>query len=153
MQRQQLTKSCATLALFCLVWLPTGCNGKKLPTIVKAEGIVTLDGTPVENATISFISEKTDYHAVGNTNAQGKFAMRVARSEYNGKIGACPGDYKVEISKSTIGGQQGTESTGETQVTLRNDLPTKYASIGSSDLKVTVPKEGSDKLNFELTAK
>ncbi len=39
--------------------LPSGCNGKKLPTIVKAEGIITLDGAPVENATITFISEKT----------------------------------------------------------------------------------------------
>lgn len=136
-----------------LIALTIGCNSKKLPTIVKAEGIVTLDGTPVENATISFLSEKTDYHAIGNTNAQGKFTMRVARSEYNGKTGACPGDYKVEISKSVIGAQKEGESGGETEVSLRNDLPAKYASVGSSNLKVTVPEKGSDQLNFELTSK
>ena len=152
MHRTKLINSLIPLALLAAVALPLGCTGKALPTIVKAEGIVTLDGTPVENATITFISEKTDYHAIGNTDAQGKFAMRVSRSEYNGKTGACPGDYKVEISKSAVGGIKGEES-GETEVTLRNDLPTKYASIGSSGLTVTVPKEGSDKLNFELNSK
>ena len=138
--------------LLCLGSLVVGCDNKRLPTIVKAEGIVTLDGTPVENATIAFISEKTDYHAVGNTNAQGKFAMRVSRSEYNGKVGACPGDYKVEITKSVIGNAAGAPS-GEAVVNLRNELPVKYASIGSSGLLVTVPDNGSDTLNFELTSK
>ena len=47
------------LVLLCLVALPLACNGKKLPTIVKAEGTVTLDGTAVENATVSFLSENT----------------------------------------------------------------------------------------------
>lgn len=138
--------------LLCLCFLVVGCNSKRLPTIVKAEGIVTLDGNPVENATISFISEKTDYHAVGNTNAQGKFAMRISRSEYNGKVGACPGVYKVEIIKSVIGNAGGT-STGEAVVNLRNELPAKYATIGTSELVVTVPDEGSDKLDFELKSK
>lgn len=138
--------------LLCLSTLTVGCNNKRLPTIVKAEGTVTLDGNPVENATIAFISERTDYHAVGNTNAQGKFAMRVSRDEYNGKEGACPGDYKVEISKSVIGNASGSPS-GEAVVNLRNELPTKYASIGSSELVITVPDKGSDQLNFDLKSK
>ncbi|MFM7926620.1 MAG: hypothetical protein ACKO9Q_02820, partial [Pirellula sp.] len=111
-----------------------------------------LDGNPVENATIAFISERTDYHAVGNTNAQGKFAMRVSRDEYNGKEGACPGDYHVEISKSVIVNASGSPS-GEAVVNLRNELPTKYASIGSSELVITVPDKGSDQLNFDLKSK
>jgi len=143
----------AILLMASSILMCVGCNGKRLPTLVKAEGVVTLDGVSVENATIAFISEKTDYHAVGNTNAQGKFAMRISRSEYNGKIGACPGDYKVEITKSVIGAQGSGESSGEAQITLRNDLPTKYASIGSSELEITVPETGSDQLNFELTSK
>ena len=71
MHRTKLINSLIPLALLAAVALPLGCTGKALPTIVKAEGIVTLDGTPVENATITFISEKTDYHAIGNTDAQG----------------------------------------------------------------------------------
>jgi hypothetical protein len=151
------SRSASILSLMLLmsssVLICVGCNGKRLPTLVKAEGVVTLDGVPVENATIAFISEKTDYHAVGNTNAQGRFSMRVSRSEYNGKIGACPGDYKVEITKSVVGAQGSSESTEEAQVTLRNDIPTKYASIGSSGLNVTIPDKGSDQLNFELMSK
>ncbi|MFM8570638.1 MAG: hypothetical protein ACKOAU_03475 [Pirellula sp.] len=153
MNRRRLLKAYLPAAVLCLVSLPLGCNGKKLPTIVKAEGVVTLDGTPVENATITFISEKTDYHAVGNTNAQGKFAMRVSRSEYNGAIGACPGSYKVEILKSVISGGKGGEGGGEATVNLQNALPAMYATIATSGLTVTVPDKGSDQLNFELTSK
>jgi len=142
------------IALICLVALPSGCNGKKLPTIVKAEGIVTLDGSAVENATVSFLSEKHPYHAVGNTNAQGKFVMRVIMAEYNGKTGALPGEYRVEISKSVMGDKKPGASEDEPiTINLRNDLPMQYASIASSGLKVTVPDTGTDQIKFELTSK
>jgi|SanBayMetagenome_1026888.scaffolds.fasta_scaffold06023_2 hypothetical protein len=142
------------LVLLCLVALPLACNGKKLPTIVKAEGTVTLDGTAVENATVSFLSEKHPYHAVGNTNAQGKFVMRVIMAEYKGKSGALPGDYRVEISKSVMGDKKPGASDDEPiTINLRNELPMQYASIASSGLKVTVPDTGTDQIKFELTSK
>lgn len=144
--------SVAILSLFLPLF--AGCRGKKLPTIVKAEGVVTLDGNPIENATISFISERTDYHAIGNTDAQGKFAMRVARAEYEGKIGACPGDYKVEISKTVMGDKTPGKSDDEpVSINLQNAIPLKYTSISTSNLVVTVPDNGSDQLNFDLKSK
>jgi len=153
--KNQFTQALSAFAILCfLLVLPTGCRGKKLPTIVKAEGIVTLDGSPIENATVSFISERTDYHAIGNTDAQGKFQMRVARAEYEGKIGACPGEYKVEISKTVLGDSKPGKSDDEpVSINLQNAIPTKYTTIATSNLVVTVPDSGSDKLDFELKSK
>jgi len=154
MQRNLLLKLCAPIALLACLVAPIGCNGKKLPTIVKAEGTITLDGNPVENATVSFLSEKHPYHAVGNTNAQGKFVMRVVMPEYKGKAGAIPGDYKVEISKSVMGERKPGSSEDEPiTINLQNALPIQYASISTSGLTVNVPNAGSDQLKFELTSK
>jgi len=154
MRRRTLLKTLAPVALLSLVALPLGCNGKKLPTIVKAEGTVTLDGAAVENATISFLSEKHPYHAVGNTDAQGKFVLRVIMPEYKGKAGALPGEYRVEISKSVMGDKKAGVSEDEPVVlNLQNALPIKYASISTSELKATVPDAGTDQLKFDLTSK
>ena len=129
--------------------LLSGCNRSNLPRTVKAEGIITLDGTPVANATISFISEKYTYHATGNTNDQGRFAMRA----FQEKPGAVPGDYKVEILKSVVGSTTTSANDDAAVVNLRNDLPMKYSSIVTSGLTVTVPDKDTDQLKFELTSK
>ena len=154
MLRHLLQKLSSPLVLVCLVACTPGCNGKKLPTIVKAEGTVTLDGALVENATILFLSEKHPYHAVGNTDGQGRFVMRVVMPEYKGKAGALPGDYRVEMTKSVMGDKKpGVSDDEPVNINLRNELPLKYASISTSELKITVPDTGSDQLKFELTSK
>jgi hypothetical protein len=38
-------------------------------------------------------------------------------------------------------------------INLRNAIPTKYTTIATSNLVVTVPDSGSDKLDFELKSK
>jgi hypothetical protein len=97
---------------------------------------------------------KHPYHAFGNTNAQGRFVMRVAMPEYKGKAGAPPGDYRVEMTKSVMGEKKTGASDDEpVNINLRNELPVQYASISTSRLKITVPDTGSDQLKFELTSK
>ncbi len=127
----------------------TGCGGSNLPKTVPAEGLVTLDGSPVADATITFISEGTTYHATGSTNAEGKFSMRA----FSEKTGAVPGNYKVEILKSVQGTAASSNSDEPVTLNLRNDLPGKYASLVTSGLTATVAEGGSKDLKFELSSK
>ncbi|MFO0921820.1 MAG: hypothetical protein U0905_04940 [Pirellulales bacterium] len=71
------------LGLLVLVALAqTGCNnGPVLPKTVTADSIVTLDGTPVENATVVFIADSGTYNATGNSDKNGKFSMRAFKEE------------------------------------------------------------------------
>lgn len=146
-----LLKSRSIVLLVCACFAGLlGCERSNLPKTVKAEGVVTLDGTPVANATISFISEKHQYHATGNTDANGKFAMRAFPS----KTGAVPGDYRVELMKSVAGDRPPGASEDEpVAVNLRNELPSKYASMTTSQLTASVPEAGTNQLLFELTSK
>jgi len=132
--------------LLCLPLLAitttSGCGGRSLPKTVPAEGVVTLDGNPVADATLTFISESHIYHSTGNTNAEGKFAMRA----FPEKTGAVPGSYKVEISKSVQGTASSTNPDEPVTLNLRNELPGKYASMVTSGLTASVSEEGSSKL-------
>jgi hypothetical protein len=56
---------------------------------------VTLDGQPVEGATVTFMTDDGKQSAAGSTDAAGKFSLST-----NGKDGAPPGTYKVVVVKS-----------------------------------------------------
>jgi hypothetical protein len=58
-------------------------------------GVVTVDGKPVEGATVTFISEKGDQSFSGSTNANGEFSLASGQ-----QLGAYPGNYKVLVVKS-----------------------------------------------------
>jgi hypothetical protein len=127
----------------------SGCGGRDLPKTVPAEGVVTLDGSPVADATLTFISESNTYHSTGNTNAEGKFSMRA----FPEKSGAVPGTYKVEISKSVQGTASSTNPDEPVTLNLRNELPGKYASLVTSGLTANVSETGSKEMKFELSSK
>jgi len=75
------------LALACIV----GCGGMK-----SVNGIVTLDGKPLEGATVSFNPEDGKGEvASGMSNASGEFTLNT-----RGKPGINPGNYKVTVTKT-----------------------------------------------------
>jgi hypothetical protein len=79
-----------------------------------AEGVVTLDGSPVEGATVTFVPASGEgMSASGQTDSNGKFRLSTS-----GKPGAKAGDYKVTVikTKAVTGGEsikdkQGTDYT------------------------------------------
>lgn len=143
----------AGLFLMCLA---AGCGGGgKLPKTVTAQGIVLLDGLPVQDATVSFISETNSYHATGITNSEGKFTL----SAFTQKSGAVPGDYKVEVNKTVVSGNNlptesesgAAASEGENQaLNISFGLPPHYASFTTSQLVATIPETGTSDLKLEL---
>src|SRR5262245_38938119 len=82
--------------LILLSALGAGCGGKYTP--VPVSGVVTLDGAPVEGATVLFYAvgdEKDGRPAHGTTNKAGEFRLSTLGKE----DGALPRRYKVVVTK------------------------------------------------------
>ncbi|QDV27252.1 carboxypeptidase-like regulatory domain-containing protein [Aureliella helgolandensis] len=135
---------------FCLA----GCGPdlSHLPATVTAEGTVTLDGAPVEGATVSFIAEQGNYHATATTDASGHFSL----DAFKEKPGAVPGSYRVEINKTlveAIGSGGGGDEGGIGETNVQFGLPKKYAAMATSGLSHTIPEQGDSAITFELKSK
>jgi len=90
-------------ALLALLFLVTavnilGCSDGKLRT-EPVRGIVTLDGEPLEGATVSFTPKNPDegIASFGLTNAQGEYLLQTLAGRVD--AGTLPGEYTVTISK------------------------------------------------------
>jgi len=73
------------------VLLLAGCG----PSVTPVTGTVTLDGAPVDGATVSFALDGGTQVYVGFTDASGNFSLSQGE-----KLGALPGNYKVMVVKT-----------------------------------------------------
>ncbi len=140
--------------VLCLVLCASflGCGEDlDLPPTVPAEGIVTLDGTPVADATVVFIAEQGTYNASAVTDSEGKFEMQA----FPQKAGAVVGSYKVELNKSIVepakAPRKGDEGGGD--VNMKFGLPRKYSLFSTSGITYKVPEGGDKDIKFELKSK
>ncbi|MHC5537117.1 carboxypeptidase-like regulatory domain-containing protein [Singulisphaera rosea] len=95
------TPSSIRYTFFCLAAIPLGMIGSGCGdgiTLVPAAGTVTLDGKPLEGATLSFVPAMGNSVSTAGTDVtgpEGNFSMT-----YNGRAGLSPGKYKVMLSKT-----------------------------------------------------
>lgn len=128
--------------------LLTGCDSDPGgPKTVSVKGVVTLDGAPVEIAQVIFIDDANQYPAYSPTDAKGNFSLRLSEE----KMGAVPGTYKVQVSKTLLTG--GGSDEGGAEVSLSYGLPKKYANFMTSGLTFTVPEAGANDVKLELSSK
>jgi len=105
-------------------------------------GVVTLDGKPVEGASVSFtpVAEKDGGvgGSYGKTDAEGRYTLRTVAGD---RTGAAVGKHKVTItlSKSDPNNPEGA---------AKELIPAKYNT--KSELTFDVPSGGTDSANFEL---
>ncbi|WP_425615072.1 hypothetical protein NA78x_004961 [Anatilimnocola sp. NA78] len=134
--------------------LVSGC-GPRGPVVVPVTGTVTLDGTPVEGASVMFMPVAAGaapaggtLPAVGKTDKDGKFEL-----ETDGKKGAVEGDYAVVVSKITMEGikvnEDGTSGEAGTMRTTYH-LPVKYGKKESSGFQQAV-KKGMPAVDLKLS--
>ena len=147
-----------TLLLFSLV---LGCGGRKWPPTNKTTGTVTLDGQPVEEATVSFFPKGGFKPANGKTDSAGRYEM----TTFNANDGAMTGSFGVSIAKypevkieTTLEGTPWTEDMEsdeppEVDKPIENSLPEKYADAETSGFTATVVEGDGNVFNFELTSK
>lgn len=116
----------------------------KKVSLASVEGTVTLDGKPLEGAVVRFRGSNGET-AVGKTDAQGRYRMLT-----DGLPGVKAGEYRAAISK-TLGNS--AAAVAPKGLNPREIIPPRYSDLGVSALKVVVPEEGSDALDFHLKSR
>ena len=154
-----------SIALFATLIL-IGCGGTQgLPTCY-VEGIVTLDGSPLDGALVTFYPEtpgESTRSATGYSNELGKYALTSDGGEP--QKGALEGNYMVTVlkykveatapqsSSSSGPGPSSASETSDSSSAKRTMItPQVYTSTATSPLKATVQK-GKNDIPFALESK
>jgi len=155
------------LVLPVLLLAAAGCSSRYKPVPVSGE--VTLNGKPVEGATVYFYAATDGPEgrpAVGTTDKAGQFRL----GTMGNADGALPGEYKVVVTKfvpsdpnlkipdfpDTPEGRAKREDFlyrvyGERKSPIKNVLPAKYENPASTPLECSV--KGRTTVKLELTGK
>lgn len=147
--------------------LVAGCSkGSQRPKTYPVTGTVTLNGKPVEGATVTFVPKEP---ATGTPPPQAASAVTDANGRYAiGTFatgdGAIPGEYLVKVTKYRVPQAQqpqaGEDPQSEMQAFLQyqagqqqakplNELPARYENEKTSGLFVTV-QPGENKFDIDL---
>ena len=149
MLRAHLGRCTGLLVLLVAV---AGCGKQKT---VPLHGTVTLDGRPLQGATVHFIAQDPEgRNALGSTNAEGVFRL----STFEPDDGALPGSYKVivrpatkadpELAAMTPAEAMKAASAGRKVNRPAVALPPRYSQPGQTILVQDVPASGD--VVFEL---
>jgi hypothetical protein len=156
--------------LFLVVPFLLGCSSEPSVGAVPVTGTVTLDGKPVEGATISFVPDgDSSLSASGLTDASGNFRL----TSVSPGDGAVPGKYKVTVSKLTADSQAAPQATSQEEAMkqlqdkmkaggsnafytkapppVKETLPERYSNAATSGLQAEVKGSGENKFTFALT--
>ena len=129
------------LSLSVLLLCFCGCPASS-GNIGLVEGVVTLDGTPVEGAFVRFYPE-TGRGSSGKTDKDGHYELRYTRSE----DGAIIGNHKITISTEVEADYEQDPDEGRAE-----SVPKKYLDRKKTELTATV-ESGRNNINFDLTSK
>jgi hypothetical protein len=140
----------------CILITIIGCSSsvkRNLP-VEYVEGIVTMDGVPLDNASVQFVPKTEDQGeaAGGYTDVKGKYTL----SSMNGDTGkgALPGDYIVLITKTIsvpISGAKYGEGDAPPEES-KELVPAAYNNRSKPLLEASVVK-GKNTFNFDVKTK
>lgn len=153
-----------------------GCGGSDRPSLAPASGVVTLNGEPVEGASLTFIPVAGGRPGSATTDAQGRYTIKT----YEDTPGAIIGEHRVAVIKisgpgayvmqgdapaeaaapeNAAAANDGSDSLSEIAVIdsattkepeIIYDVPQRYMNADDSGLLINVPPEGSSELNLPL---
>lgn len=148
-----------------LMTISLGCgSGNKVAhreKTVTVSGVVTLNNSPVEGATVTFDPgpASSTKAAFGVTDAAGKYSL----TTYELNDGAMPGEYFVTITKQAAAQRTPDpaneeqdyrppeETEGEKPAQTVPMVPPKYARSATSGLKADVKDQNGQTFDFKLT--
>lgn len=149
--------------------LLVGC-GTSDPDVNYVEGVVTMGGNPLPDATVIFspVAGSEGRPATGKTDAAGVYKLTDLQATAVG-AGAAIGEYQVSINKSSgveIGAglgegevaddaaeDQGAGMAPDKVIGLKSLVPDKYTRPDTSGLTATVKAGRNEGVNFDLTEK
>ena len=148
--------------------ISTGCGSGNPFDTVPVTGSVTLDGQPVEGATVIFQPTGDHKAATATTDSSGEFTLTTGESG----DGAMPGVYKVTVFKTKM--EPGADLSGlsfeEAALKAKQEdderlkkypggmptqdlLPVKYKDAGKSGLTFEVKRDAENNFAIELSKK
>ena len=120
-------------AVFTLLML-VGCGGPA-SDMGFVTGVVTMDGEPVGNASITFYPTQ-GRSSTAVCDSEGKYELAQTRD----RAGAAIGEHKVTVIQDSLDVEEGVKKV---------KIPKKYGDRQKTDLTETV-KGGSNEINIEL---
>ena len=134
-----------------------GCGTQNPFGTVYLEGVVTVDGQPMQGISVSLLPRDGDLAAGGITDANGKFVVDTGGAPVGS--GAKPGEYDVVFRKSqTEGKNMSMEESkalyGPGELPMTYLIPQRYGSpmtSGIAPIKVS-EKKAENKFKFELSS-
>ena len=141
---------CFFLTLFSsLTLFSVGC-GQSGPAVENVQGIVTLDGTPLEGATVFFSPKGTSgISAAGLTQSDGSFTLNAKGAQPG--AGTAVGDYSVTVSKVEMPEMPNITEDDPRYGTPEHDRLNQEASTAKP--KVIVPEKYNNSETSPFTAK
>ena len=161
---RRIREAVGVTGLFLAMAIGCGPGG---PAVEMVEGVVTMDGQPVEGAAVFFspVPGSSGLAAAGQTGPDGRFKLTSIKAKTGGG-GAVAGDYLVTVSKIQNDAPPLPTSTDDPNYgkfppapgpnekpKIKYLVPQEYGDAKTSGLKATVAKGGSKDLKFELSAK
>lgn len=149
--------------------LTTGCDSTPRLETVPVSGVVTLDGEPVEGATVTFrpVNPEQGIAASGKTDKDGVYKLTAVGAGADVKVtpgsGTVPGQYQVTVTKNVVPDRPEDYEEWASQSSAQGDpaavaaqqityvVPRKYNRPQTSGLQVTV-KDGENDIPLELTS-
>lgn len=144
-----MAKSIRPMALLLLV-VAIGCgSGSSGPVTYPVTGKVTLGGSPVVGAAVSFAPQSPDLGIGGGTAQTGPDGTFTVTSQFDlgksTKAGLPAGEYRVSVIK--LEHQAGEPSLSKPP---KNALPQKFASPETSDLSASIKADGENFVDLVL---
>lgn len=142
-----VTWSSAVVALVLLS--AAGCRDDGKVSVYPVQGKVTLNGAPLEGATVQFFTNDESLRVpgvpipAGTTDAGGVFQL----SAYGKADGAPAGDYRVTINQMQVT----NDAEDPEQMTSVDRLKGRYSNPDSSGLTATVKEDDNELPAFDLT--
>jgi hypothetical protein len=133
----------------------TGRDNTKIPGLVSAEGIVLLNGQPIEGVSIVFTPSAGsggDRYATSISQHGGKFILHTVNIR-----GALPGKYDVTFSKKTITTKVSPEEEERLNAAgkiIPTDviyhIPWKYENARTSGIVIEIGTKGNKDIRIDL---
>src|SRR5262245_49429633 len=133
-------------AVLVAALLPAGC-GKSPPPFTEVEGVVTVNGKPLPQATVTFAPTATGFGAevlsTAVTDDNGRFKLACGN-----KSGACVGEHKVTVSEAPLpeklrgmSGEAQREASRYLAALKNRPIPQQYSNYAQTPLTITVTQD------------
>lgn len=130
-----------------IVLLASCSKGEVHKAPIAIKGLVTVDGKPLADATVALFPDtyRVGRISSGRTDKTGAFSLSTTVDHTTMVPGGEPGSYSAVVTKLAKVQPRGGG--------LKRDVPTRYADVHTSDLKVVISDEPDQTVKLELRSR